>query len=63
MVKRSALITVGLGGLILLAVVAATAAPPTTTAPKTLGFSELSNGRGGTNVEAFVVPGKWEPTV
>ncbi len=61
--KRTALITLGtLGGLTLLAVVAATAAPPppptptTTKNPKQLGFTELSNGRGGTNVEGFVVP-------
>ncbi len=61
MSERAALITLGtLGGLILLAVVGATAAPPpaptTTTNPKHLGFTELSNGRGGTNVEGFVVP-------
>jgi hypothetical protein len=32
------------------------AAAALTSAPRKLGFSELSNGRGGTNVEAFVVP-------
>lgn len=59
--KRTALTTLGtVGGLILLAV-GATAAPPpptptTTKNPKHLGFTELSNGRGGTNVEAFVLP-------
>jgi hypothetical protein len=57
--KRTALVTVvSVSGLILLAVVGAIAATPSTsnTSPKNLGYSELSNGRGGTNVEAFVVP-------
>ncbi|HEX4135286.1 MAG TPA: hypothetical protein VHY84_11800 [Bryobacteraceae bacterium] len=59
--KRAALVTVvSVSGLILLAVVGAIAATPTTTSStatsKKLGYSELSNGRGGTNVEAFVVP-------
>src|SRR5215471_2917344 len=58
--KRTALITLGtLGGLTLLVVVGAMAAPPTpttTTNAKQLGFTELSNGRGGTNVEGFVLP-------
>jgi len=57
--KGTALIAVGtLGGLTLL-VVSAMAAPPTpttTTNAKQLGFSELSNGRGGTNVEGWVLP-------
>jgi hypothetical protein len=49
--NRNILITcLALCGLVLLAVVGATAGP------RNLGFSELSNGRGGTNVEAFVVP-------
>jgi hypothetical protein len=42
-------------GFVLLAVVGAIAGPPNTS-QKNLGYSELSNGRGGTNVEAFVVP-------
>ena len=63
--KRAALVTgVRVSGLILLGVVGgvvgALAATPTTTSStansKKLGYSELSNGRGGTNVEAFVVP-------
>jgi len=49
--NRTILITcLALCGLVLLAVVSATAGP------KNLGYSELSNGRGGTNVEAFVLP-------
>ncbi|HEY2858773.1 MAG TPA: hypothetical protein VGJ21_10185 [Terracidiphilus sp.] len=56
MTNRTKLITcLTLCGLILLAVVSAIAEPPATS-PKKLGFSELSNGRGGTNVEAVVVP-------
>jgi hypothetical protein len=56
MKKRTSLITlVTLCGLALLAVVGAIAGPPNTS-PKNLGYSELSNGRGGTNVEAYVVP-------
>jgi hypothetical protein len=58
--KRAALVTVvRVSGLILLAVVGASAATPTktsSTATSKLGYSELSNGRGGTNVEAFVIP-------
>jgi mono/diheme cytochrome c family protein len=54
--NRNILITcLALCGLILLAVVGATAGPPNESS-KNLGFSELSNGRGGTNVEGFVVP-------
>jgi hypothetical protein len=59
--KRAALVTVvRVSGLMVLAVLGASAATPTTTSStatsKKLGYSELSNGRGGTNVEAFVVP-------
>ncbi len=47
MLKRSNLIKVGVPfGLVLLAVVCATASRTK------LGYSEISNGRGGTNVEA-----------
>src|SRR5579863_6980117 len=54
--KRTSLKLAALCGLVLLlAVVGAIAGPPNTS-PKNLGFSELPNGRGGTNVEAFVVP-------
>jgi len=53
--KRAALVTVvRVSGLILLAVVGTSAAPPPATSK--LGYSELSNGRGGTNVELFVLP-------
>ena len=56
MTNRTTHITcLALCGLVLLAVIGATAEPPATSQKK-LGFSELSNGRGGTNVEAFVVP-------
>ena len=56
MTTRTALIKfVAPCGFVLLAVVGAIAAPPNTSS-KNLGYSELSNGRGGTNVEAFVVP-------
>src|SRR6204780_3036193 len=56
MTKRTSIITIAtLCGLVLLAVVGANADPPTT-GQRTLGYSELSNGRGGTNVEAYVVP-------
>jgi hypothetical protein len=50
--KRTKLIKFAvLGGFVLLlAVVGATAGS------RNLGFTELPNGRGGTNVEAFVVP-------
>jgi len=54
--NRTKLITcLALCGLVLMAVVGAIAAPPAATTKK-LGYSELSNGRGGTNVEAFVAP-------
>lgn len=56
MTKRTTLITVvTVCGLVLLAVAGAFAGPPTTES-KHLGYSEFSNGRGGTNVEAFVLP-------
>jgi len=56
MTKRTSLITlVIVCGLVLLAVVGAIADPPNTSS-KNLGYSELSNGRGGTNVEGFVAP-------
>jgi hypothetical protein len=49
--KRTTLITLAiLCALVLMAVVGATAGP------RYLGYSEFSNGRGGTNVEAFVIP-------
>ena len=38
-----------------MAVVGAIAEPPNTSS-KNLGYSELSNGRGGTNVESYVIP-------
>ena len=56
MTKRTTLITLAtLSGLVLLAAVGAIAEPPAATTKK-LGYSELSNGRGGTNVEGFVLP-------
>jgi hypothetical protein len=62
MTKRTRLVAlVTLCGLVFLAVVGAIAGPPNTS-QKNLGYSELSNGRGGTNVEAFVVPDGFDKT-